>query len=116
MGNTNLGKERVEFFIPPPITLNRNNLPTKETLYKRLKFMKFVNHFRLIFKQIDLCKFTIIIHKAYIILISSHRFGCRTPDIRKCKFKRLTRHASRLWIGMLVTLSMLTWTTNTIFI
>jgi hypothetical protein len=81
-----------------------------------LKFLELLNHFRFEFEKINLSKFTIIIQKAYIVFVSTNRLRSRTPDMRKYKFYRMARHTSRLGIGKLMTICLLTRTTNIIFI
>jgi hypothetical protein len=84
MHDPTFGEEGIYFFIfSSPITMHSKNFPIKELFNKGLEFMKFLNHFRLKFKQVNSNKFTIIIHKAQIIFVSSNIFECRTPNIRK---------------------------------
>jgi hypothetical protein len=49
--------------------------------------MKFLDHFRFKLEQINPRKFTIVIHKAYIVFVSSYRFRCRPPNIRNTGFR-----------------------------
>jgi hypothetical protein len=82
-----------------PITLHTNNLSVEQALHMGLEIMEFLVYFRFIFQQINSCKLIKIIHKAYIVLVSTNRFGCRPPNIGENKLKRMTRQTrgSRVW-------------------
>jgi hypothetical protein len=75
-------KEGVKFLIfTTPIGLHGEDFPVKESLSEGLEFSKLHENFRFMLKQIDPCKFTVIINKANIISLSSNGLGCMTPDI-----------------------------------
>jgi hypothetical protein len=76
----------------------------------------FCHNLRLELNQVSPNKFTIIIHKTYMILVLTNRLRFWPPYIKKHKFERIMRHASRLWIWELVTISLLTRITHIIFI
>jgi hypothetical protein len=54
---------------------------------KILEFLEFLEHLRLVFKQIDPCKFTKVINESNIVFISSNGITDRTSYIRKISSK-----------------------------
>jgi hypothetical protein len=75
-GLSRLLKEEVKFLIfTTLIGLHGENFSIKESLSKGLKLSKFLKDFRFMLKQIDPCKFTVIINKANIISISPTNSG-----------------------------------------
>ena len=75
-------KESIEFNIfSTPVRLNSENFPIKFAFNKSLKIEKRSIHIRFTFEKIYPCKLTIVINKAYIIIITSNRGGSRTPYI-----------------------------------
>jgi hypothetical protein len=78
------GEERVQFLLlSSPVTLHTNDFPIKHSFNKSIKFMKFLNHLWFKLEQINSSKFTIVIHKTYIILVPSNGLGRWAPNIRK---------------------------------
>jgi hypothetical protein len=62
MGDPYSIKEGVEFLVLSSLVgLHSNNFAIKESLYKSLKFLKFVKNFILVLQKIDPSEFTVII-------------------------------------------------------
>jgi lipopolysaccharide/colanic/teichoic acid biosynthesis glycosyltransferase len=84
-----------------------NNLPVEKVLHRALEIMEFLEHFIFIFQQIYPYKLIIIVHKTYIVLVSTNGFGCRPSNVRTYKFKRMTRQTrgNRIWLKRKIGLS-----------
>jgi hypothetical protein len=88
MRNTDLGKERVEFFILSSLVgLNGHNFSVKESLNHILKLFEFFKKFRFKTQQIYPSELAKIVDETHIVLVSTNR--CSTPNIRENKFKRI---------------------------
>jgi hypothetical protein len=82
MGNPSGAEKGIYFFIlAAPITLHSKNLAVEQMLNKTLKFMKKLEYFRFMTKQIDPREFTIIINKTHIISFIAKGINGRTPHM-----------------------------------
>jgi hypothetical protein len=81
-----------------------------------LKLTKVLKNFRFVTQEINPSKFTVIIDKTHIILVSSNRSWCRTPYIQKNKFERFIWNTTRLRVRELMALVLLTRITNHVII
>jgi hypothetical protein len=111
-----LGEEGVKLLIlASPIRLNSKNLSIKPPFNKTLKLLKLLKHLGFELDEINPGEFSKVIDEANIILLSADRFWCRTPDIGVDKLQGKFRHTCRFWIRQLMTLSLLTSITNSLF-
>ena len=82
MRDPKLIKERVEVAIlAPPIGLDMNNLMLEKTFDMLLKLNKDIKHIRLTLNKIKPSKSTISINKTDIVVVTTDRGLCRTPNI-----------------------------------
>jgi hypothetical protein len=83
---------------------------------KTLELLKLMKHLGFELDEINPGEFTKVIDEDNIILLSTDRFWCRTPDIGIDKLQGKFRHTCRFWIRQLMTLSLLRSITNNSFI
>jgi hypothetical protein len=87
MSDSYLGEKGIEFLIlTTPASLHGDDLAIKETLYKSLKLLEFLEDLGLVLKEINPDKIAKIINKTDIIFKTANRFMCRTSYIRINKF------------------------------
>ena len=80
--DANVLKEKMKLLIlTTPIGLDSKNFPIKQSFNKVLEFLKFLENFRLVLKQVDPSEFAKVINKTDIIFISSNGLTSRTSYI-----------------------------------
>jgi hypothetical protein len=84
MNDANVLEKRMRFLVfTSQSSLHGKNFGRKLGLNKLLEIMKFLKHFRFMFKEIDPHKFSIISNKSHKIFLSSNRIWGRAPHILK---------------------------------
>ena len=85
MSYTNFVKKGIEFFIfTTPISLHGNYFAPKFAFNKLLEIEKDLVYFMAFFEKINPSKFTIIINKAYIVLVFANRWRrpCSVAEVK----------------------------------
>jgi hypothetical protein len=82
MLDPNTSEECVEILIlTTPIGLYRQDFSIEGVLNKTLKGVEDMKHFRFVANKINPSMFTKVINKVNIVILSSDRRGCMTPNI-----------------------------------
>jgi hypothetical protein len=111
--NANGVEEGIKLLIrATPIGLNCKNFTIKHALNKGLKFSKVFKHLRFMMKQINLCKFAVIINKTNIVFLTAKGINGRSPYIRENELQWSSGMTSGDRVGQLMSFRTKTCITN----